>query len=261
VVRDGTVRSDCLWLRQVLGWGTTWRERDGNGPYLVREDPVRGFAVPQEKNVRRPVATTDRFEALRKVSDQVPMEVRRGGNRETVRSYLSELLDLVHGTGRRVSAVLALRYENLQLAKTKGAPYGAIQWPDSTDKMGKGWAAPIDATVRAALDRVLRERPGIGAAYLFPSAACSEKPVSYEEARRWLLDAEGLAKVAKQDGSSWHAYRRGWATARKHLPVADVAQAGGWESTETLQRCYQQPDPATILAVVLSGAELREVEA
>jgi integrase-like protein len=259
-VRDGTVRSDCLWLRQVLGWGTTWRDGE-NGPYLVRENPVRGFAVPQEKNIRRPVATTDRFEALRKVSDRVPMELRRGGKRETVRSYLSELLDLVHGTGRRVSAVLALRYENLQLAKTKAAPHGAIAWPGETDKMGKAWSAPIGASVRAALERVQRERPGIGAAYLFPSAATPEKPVSYEEARRWLLEAERRAEVAKQDGSSWHAYRRGWATSRKHLPVADVALAGGWESTETLQRCYQQPDPATILAVVLGGAELREVQA
>ncbi len=260
-VRDGTVRSDCLWLRQVLGWGTTWREGDGNGPYLVRENPVRGFEVPQEKNVRRPVATTDRFEALRKVSDQVSMELRRGGKREAVRSYLSELLDLVHGTGRRVSAVLALRYENLQLAKTKHAPHGAIAWPGETDKMGKAWSAPIDANTRAAIDRVLRERPGIGAAYLFPSAASIEKPVSYEEARRWLLEAEALAQLPKQDGSSWHAYRRGWATARKHLPIGDVAQAGGWESTETLQRCYTQPDPATILAVVLGGAELREAQA
>ncbi len=260
-VRDGTVRADCLWLRQVLGWGTTWRERDGNGPYLVRENAVKGYAVPQEKNTRRPVATTDRYEAVRRVSDQVTMELRRGEKRETVRSYLSELLDLVHGTGRRVSAVLALRYENLQLAKTKTTPHGAIQWPGETDKMGKAWSAPIDGSVRAALDRVLRERPGIGGAYLFPSAASVEKPVSYEEARRWLLDAERLAELSKQDGSSWHAYRRGWATARKHLPVADVAQAGGWESTETLQRCYQQPDPATILAVVLGGVELREREA
>jgi hypothetical protein len=38
-------------------------------------------------------------------------------------------------------------------------------------------------------------------------------------------------------------------------------QARGWGSTETLQRCYQEPGDATILAVVLGGAELREVEA
>ncbi len=43
--------------------------------------------------------------------------------------------------------------------------------------------------------------------------------------------------------------------------MGDVAQADGWESTATLQRCYQHPDEATILAVVLGGAELREVQA
>ena len=33
---------------------------------------------------------------------------------------------------------------------------------------------------------------------------------------------------------------------------------GGWKGTQTLTKCYQQPDDATILAVVLGGAELRE---
>ncbi len=49
----------------------------------------------------------------------------------------------------------------------------------------------------------------------------------------------------------------GW----KHLPVTDVAAAGGWKSTETIQRCYQQPDEATMLSVVLGGVELREKKA
>jgi hypothetical protein len=50
---------------------------------------------------------------------------------------------------------------------TPDAPHGAIGWPEDTDKEGKAWEAPINAAVRAALDRVLRERPGIGPAYLF----------------------------------------------------------------------------------------------
>ncbi len=247
-VRDGTVRSDCLWLRQVLGWGTTWRERDGNGPYLMRENPVRGFKMPKEQNVRRPVASTDRYEAI----------MARAGE---AHPFLPALLTIVHGTGRRVSAVLKLRYENVELTKTRKHPHGAIQWPGETDKMGKAWAAPITADVRTALERVLRERPGIGAADLFPSPVHPEQAVPYDMARRWLLEAERLAELPKQSGSLWHAYRRAWATSRKHLPVADVAQAGGWESTETLARCYQQPDDVTILAVVEGAAALREVEA
>jgi hypothetical protein len=40
-----------------------------------------------------------------------------------------------------------------------------------------------------------------------------------------------------------------------------VAAAGGWKSKEALLRFYQQPDEATMLTVVLGGAELRENKA
>ena len=75
---------------------------------------------------------------------------------------------------------------------------------------------------------------------------------------KWLRKAERLAEIEPQEGSAWHAYRRGWATARKHLPLADLAAAGGWKGTEALQRCYLHADDATMLSVVMSGAELRE---
>ena len=41
-----------------------------------------------------------------------------------------------------------------------------------------------------------------------------------------------------------------WATARGHLPLKDVAVAGGWTDTETLLTCYQHPDRAALLAVM-----------
>jgi hypothetical protein len=68
----------------------------------------------------------------------------------------------------------------------------------------------------------------------------------------------GLAGLPKLKRGVWHPYRRRWATVRKHLPLTDVAAAGGWRSTQTLLKCYQQPDEATMLQVVLGGAELRE---
>jgi integrase len=253
-MRSGTVQADCTWLRQVLGWATRWRH--ANERYLLRENAVRGYEIPAEKNPRRPVATTDRFEKLRAMSDAVTM-----ARWQQRRSYLSELLDIAYETGRRISAILGLRYDDLRLARTANAPYGSIQWPGETDKMGKEWSAPVTARVRAALDRVLRERPGIGPRYLFPSPTNPELPVSKDLASAWLERAERLAEVPKQHGSLWHAYRRGWVTARKHLPDADVAQAGGWRDLATLKECYQQPDGATILAVVLGGHELREQQA
>ena len=252
-VRSRTVAADCLWLRHVLNWGTKWRGPSGR--YLLRENSVRGYEVPKEKNPRRPVASTDRYEQIRKMSDQVMMEIRWNGHREPRRSYLSELLDIASGTGRRITAVCSLRYEDLRLG---GSPRGSIRWPADTDKTGRETVTPVNAVVRAALDRVITERPGIGRAYLFPSPKDQNSPVSKDLASYWLKRAEGLAKVAKQDGSLWHAFRRAWVTARKHLPDVDVARAGGWKDISVLKTCYQQPDDATILAVVEGGRELRE---
>lgn len=218
---------------------------------------MRGFEIVSEANPRRPVVTTDRYEALRAVSDRVVMEIRWGGA-ERQRSYLSELLDLAQGTGRRIAAICALRYEDL---RTDAKPYGAIRWPAATDKQGPETVGPVSLIVRAAVDRVLRERPGISARYLFPSPTNADEPVAYERARVWLLEAERLAGLPKQQGSLWHAFRRGWATSRKHLSLKDTAAAGGWASTETLLRCYQHPDADTMLAVVLGGAELPESKA
>lgn len=255
-VRAGTVWADLVFLASVINWACRWRTSAGH--YLMAENPARGFPLPVDRNPRRPVATQDRFEKVRAVAEQVTVAIGQGKKRRDLPSYLPEILDIVAGTGRRISAVLALRYSDLQL--DSGPPLGAIRWPANTDKGRKEWTVPINAQVRAAVDRVLAERPGIGAAHLFPSPGDPAKPVSKELASAWLRKAEELAKVPKQDGSLWHAYRRGWATARKHLPVQDVMAAGGWSEPSTLQMCYQQADPETMFRVVSEPVSLRKVQ-
>jgi integrase len=120
---------------------------------------------------------------------------------------------------------------------------------------------PIGPEVRSALDRVLRDRPGLGAAYLFPAPGSPDRPITKDLAVRWLAAAEKLAKLPHLERGGWHTFRRKWATERKHLPTVDVAAAGGWAGTETLVRCYQQADDATMLAVVLGAGRLREKHA
>jgi hypothetical protein len=44
-------------------------------------------------------------------------------------------------------------------------------------------------------------------------------------------------------------FRRVWATERKHLPLKDVAAAGGWRDISTLLP-YQQVDQDTMRSVV-----------
>lgn len=70
---------------------------------------------------------------------------------------------------------------------------------------------------------------------------------------KWLAVAEGHVQWIKLLGGLWHPYRRKWATERKHLPLKDVAAAGGWQDVETLLECYQQPDRDT-LQTVMDGA-------
>jgi hypothetical protein len=255
--RARAVEIDLRWLKAVLNWANKWKL--DNGRYLMRENPARGYEVPIEKNPRRPLATRDRFEALRAITDRHTMYAGGRGSHVRTRSYLSELLDIADGTGRRINAVCSLRFEDLRLERLPARPNGAICWPEDADKMGYRTETPMSPQVRAAVDRVLRERPGVGRLPLFPSPENPDTPISTRLASKWLAEAEREAGLEKQKGGQWHPYRRGWATSRKHLPAADVAAAGGWRSTDTL-KLYQQADEQTILRVVLGGAELRQAK-
>ena len=257
-VRARCVAADLIWLNLVFSWAVKWRTPQG--PYLMRENPIRGHEIPRELNPRRPVATTDRYEAIRRVSDQVLMEIRWHGKRTKQRSYLSELLDLAYATGRRISAICQLRYDDLRLEKTPEQPCGAIRWPGDTDKEGTEWTSPLNPIGRAAIDRVLTERPGIGATPMFACPKQADRSIRYELASDWLKRAETLAGIETHKGRLWHAYRAGWATSRKTLPIQDVAQAGGWKTNQIVQDLYQQADPSTILEAVMHASELREVK-
>ena len=70
------------------------------------------------------------------------------------------------------------------------------------------------------------------------------------QAGYWLTRAEKRAKLPKLERGGYHAYRRLWASERRHLPDVDVAKAGGWRDLATMKRSYQQPDPATVLRAI-----------
>jgi hypothetical protein len=131
-VGQRVVEADCLWLRWALNWATRWRYPDVSR--LLQQNGTIGLEVPTEKNPKRPVASDDRYEATRAVSDQVPMEIRWEGRRRRQRSYLSELLDIANGTARRITAICGLRYHDLHLESEPGSPHGAIRWPENTDR-------------------------------------------------------------------------------------------------------------------------------
>jgi hypothetical protein len=93
------------------------------------------------------------------------------------------------------------------------------------------------------------------------AAGTIPKPWTRHHSRKLLTRAEKAAKLDALEGSDFHAYRRKWATERKHLPDADVAAAGAWSDTRALKMSYQHADPATLLAVMTEPAKLRDVRA
>ncbi len=266
-VRTRPVQKDLSFLNDVLTWAAGDRQKkvgvpspERDGQLLIRENPVRNFVIPSETNPLRPVASQDRLEAICEVATGLAVTRQQDGKVVHEPTYLLEILNIVAGTARRISAVLQLRYDDLVLARTKDEPHGAIRWRSESDKMRYESTVAISPEVRAAVDRILTDRPGIGAAPLFPSFSDPSVPIRKDIVDKWLIKAEQAAGLEHLRGGIWHPYRRKWATERKDLPVKDVAAAGGWRSLQALQECYQAADKQTTLAVVLGGGELREAQ-
>ena len=89
------------------------------------------------------------------------------------------MLDLAHGTGRRISAIHQLTYADLLLNE---GPHGSIRWPADTDKLGYESVAPISPLVRAALELIRQERTGIGTRPLFPDPKDQTTPIPHAQA-------------------------------------------------------------------------------
>lgn len=129
-------------------------------------------------------------------------------------------------------------------------PLGGIHWyaGERTDNKKRPHLAPINSLAAEALAAARPDilRPG----WIFPSPKDPSRAIGHYAARRWMRRAEKHAGIESLKGGKWHPFRRGWATARKHLPAADTAKAGGWRDTATMQECYIGEDGRTILAAV-----------
>ncbi len=254
-VRDGTIDGDFRWLSSVFNWA---RKHKIEGRRVLNTNPLHDLKWPKEINVRRPVASHQRFEATMKQVNAVDPAGRLGC-----------MLSLARYTGRRESAICNLRV--CDILRTESSirealaglgmdeswaqlPHGTIRWREEHDKQGFDAIAPMSAIARQAIDHYLSGSLRMGEAWLFPSPGDDSKPMRRDLAGKWLIKAERAAELPKLNGGRWHPYRRLWATERKHLSDTDVAAAGGWRDTRALKLSYQQADPATVLRVVEGGA-------
>ncbi len=240
-------------LKQALAWACTVLRPDGE-PLLVK-NPLNGFEAAAEADVRRPVASQDRFLATRKAirarqavyereatHEKRPKARRRAEQRAQSWVCAALALVLLEATGRRRGSVAALRWDDIDFERCR------ILWRGEHDKKRKTW----DIVYGPALFEELRQfqsRLGVIGGCLFPRLDDDSKPTRPELLSQWLAKAEQDAGLTKLDGSLCHAYRRQWKSERSHLPVTAVGAAGGWQDIDTMLNCYDIPDDEAILAV------------
>lgn len=229
-------RSDLVALSIAINWAI--------GNELLTDNPLAKAKVRQAMRIKakpmRPVADKARYVALRFKARELP-------------PAFGVLLDLTWHTGRRISAILGLRWQDVSFNKPADAPNGSVTWYAGAvgDNKKHEHTRPMNSAASAALKAWQKETGGIGAQWVFPSETDYSKSLERHTTKKWLRRAETLAELDHLKHGGWHMFRRGWATERKHMPLKDVAEAGGWQDTQSVLDCYVHTDAQTTRKVAL----------
>ncbi|MGH7604181.1 MAG: tyrosine-type recombinase/integrase [Gemmatimonadaceae bacterium] len=230
-------RSDLVALSIAANWAI--------GEKMLAVNPLadrKTLKVLKEAKTKpsRPVANKARYTALKAKAPELP-------------PVFGVLLDLAWHTGRRITAILSLKWKDVSFEKTADSPFGCITWYAGVKEDNKKHehTRPMNSVVSAALKVWQRTTGGIGAQWVFPSETDAAKSLERHTTKKWLQRSEKLAELEHMKHGGWHAFRRGWATARKHFPLKDVAEAGGWRETQSVLECYVQSDTETTNKVML----------
>lgn len=231
-------RSDLVALSIAINWAI--------GERILKENPLadKKARAKMKLNTKpaRPVADKARYLALQAKATQLPAE-------------FAVLLDLAWETGHRISAILGLRWSDVSFTKTDDAPCGTIKWYAGAEGDNKKHehVLPMNRAASKALSTWKKKCGVIGdsKAWVFAAPQDSREPLQRHVAKKWLQRAETLAKLDHLKHGGFHMFRRGWATARKDMPLKDVAAGGGWSDTQSVIECYQHADSKTTRQVVL----------
>lgn len=265
-VRMRSVEADLKLLYAALKWATTVRVGNGRRRWLEYH-PLAGVRRPREKNPKRPIATWERFQKARATAQRLVAEAeakRDAATKACTRMHAEATRDkwirvelmlvLAEATGRRAGAIRQLRWDDVYLP---AIGEGNIRWRSESDKKRKEWMTPIPPSLVEEL-RTFQQKLGAVGGWMFPSQKDSTQPIRRDVLRSHVGALERHAKLPKLEGGLLHPYRRKWATERKHLPLKDVAAAGGWQDEGTLLTCYQQADRETMLAVMCEPRKVTE---
>lgn len=158
---------------------------------------------------------------------------------------------LLEETGKRRSSIVGLRWSDFDFSTSR------VTWSPLYDKRRKTWVVKYPMSFFETV-REFQRRLGAVGGYVFPREDDLNRPIPRELVSQWIRKAEEAAGLPKLDGGTTHPYRRKWRSERGHLPPKAVAIAGGWSDLATMERCYNQPDDADVLAVTSEPNKRRE---
>lgn len=223
-VGNRVIEQDLKFLHAVLNWATL--ARDDSGVPLLDRNPIKGMPWPKQPSPRRVMLTAEEYQAMEKVAGQIP---------------LFELaLVLAHETGHRIGSIRLLKWSDLNLED------GRVRWRAEHDKIGFEHQTFLTKPALDVLGKARADRPSIGDTWLFPAPGNPSVPCSRHLFRDWWERAQELAGLKKEPGRGWHSLRRKFATELKHVPLMDLCYLGGWKEPQTVLKCYQKPDEATM---------------
>jgi integrase len=265
-VRQRSVQADLKLLKQVLNWACSVTHPDGTR--LLERNPLQFVKVKGEHDVARPIASYERYEATRKAMQgfqqryaeeartlKKPKDRARAERRCESWIRAEFALVLLEATGKRRSSIVGLKWSDFDFVAQR------VTWRPEHDKKRKTWVVPYPASFFETV-REFQRRLGAAGGYIFPRQSKYREDSSQHAPRelisQWIQKAEVAAGLPKLVGGTCHPYRRKWRSERRHLPTKAVALAGGWTDTVTMERCYDLPDEADLLAVTSEANKRRE---
>ena len=234
-VKARVIEYDLKFLQSVLNWGVM--TRDARGEFLLDRNPLKGMPWPKEMSPNRPALIDTQYVALLKAAPRVDP-----------RCILA--LVLAHETGHRIGSIRLLRWSDVDLNRK------TIRWRGENDKIGFEHDTPLTEDAVAALEAARRERPSVGDAFILGAHDKTGAPLSRHLLRDWWERMEKAAEMVHVSGRGWHSLRRQFATELKHTPLRDLCHLGGWKDPQTVLKCYQKADEATMRAALDARAAM-----
>jgi len=237
-VRRRTIQYELKTLMAALNWAIT--VRDDRGAVLLDRNPLKGLPFPSESSPRRAVFSDEQFDGLCTAAP-------------TIHPLFDLAVTVAYYTGHRISAILHLRWSDIDLGKDR------ITWRAAHDKRRREHVTPLSTHLKAVLQAERRNRLAIGDGWVFPNPKGVEAPVPSHMAGDWMT--RGLKAIGITQGSQfgYHSIRRHFATAFKHLPLVDLCALGGWQDPSTVLTCYMQPDEVTMREAIEQRRPVRAV--